>query len=564
MTESHVLTAEAVSVDFSGVRALDGVDLQVQAGAITGLVGPNGAGKSTLLNVLAGYVRPTRGSVHHHGKPITSMPPAMRARGGISRTFQHPQLFDDLTVQDHLLLSMRLRITPSRQWTDVFRAGQGRYPSAAERDAIDRLVSLFHLTEIRNSSVGGLSLGNRRLVELGRALAMTPSVLLLDEPSSGLNSHERGLIEQTLRELAVTENIGIVLVEHDVDMVFRLAANVVVLNFGAVLAEGAPARVRENEAVRAAYLGIALSVADAAESAELTAVADRVESAEMARTPDNDGLSTGAGLVVENLTVRYGSAEALRGVSLSVAAGHRAAILGRNGAGKSTLARAVSGLIPVAGGTVRFDDKDITNWSAEARSDLGVGHLPEGRGVFPNLTVDENLRVGVRHLPRAERAERLAEAVDAFPALGRLTRQPAGTLSGGEQQMLAIARLVIRRPKLVIADEPSLGLAPQIVDIVLASLEGFARSGATVLLIEQFVNRALAFADDCYILGNGSVVWSGSAKDAGDDILDHYLGAEEEDGEPEGQALGSGAGGGVQDALAGVGEAAGLVGQGDG
>jgi branched-chain amino acid transport system ATP-binding protein len=523
VSEQAVLMATGVCVEFAGVRALNQVDFTAKAGTITGLVGPNGAGKSTLLNVLAGYVTPSRGEVYHQGRQVTSLRPDLRAREGIARTFQHPQLFDDLSVEDHLLLSMRLHLSPSRQWTDLLRLGLGRGPSAEESSSVEKLCHLLQLTDVRQHGVRGLPLGTRRLVELARALALEPSVLLLDEPSSGLDSVERTVIEETLRQIALADNIGIVLVEHDVDLVFRLATSVVVLNFGVVLAEGSPGAIRENDEVARAYLG----VTSTKDKHVLAAGAARpLLNGSQAEPSSPNRQNEAAGLVIEELGVNYGTATALHSLSLCVRSGRRVAILGRNGAGKSTLARVLSGLVPASSGTIRLGDTDITNLRPEAISNLGLGHLPEGRGVFPNLSVEENLRMGVRVLSRRDRAARVSEAIETFPALANRRHQAAGSLSGGEQQMLAIGRLLIRRPKLVIADELSLGLAPQIVEAVLQGLESFAKAGATVLIIEQFVHHALAFADECHVLSNGRIVWSGRADEVGNDVINHYLGAE--------------------------------------
>ncbi len=229
-------------------------------------------------------------------------------------------------------------------------------------------------------------------------------------------------------------------------------------------------------------------------------------------------------LVIEDLDVSYGSSQALFGVSMEVASGSFVAVLGVNGAGKSTLARTVSGLVPVAAGRIRFDGRDITKRAAHKLSADGLAHIPEGRGIFPGLTVQENLRMAVKQLPRGERDGGLDRAVALFSVLGDRRDQRAGTLSGGEQQMLALARALVVRPKLIIADELSLGLAPLVVEAVFEGLDEARRSGITVVLIEQFVHRALALADQCVILSRGRVGWSGPAAAAHQEIIDQYLG----------------------------------------
>jgi branched-chain amino acid transport system ATP-binding protein len=229
-------------------------------------------------------------------------------------------------------------------------------------------------------------------------------------------------------------------------------------------------------------------------------------------------------LRIEGLDVSYGSSQALFGVSMEVETGSLMAVLGVNGAGKSTLARAVSGLVPVSAGSISFDGVDITKRGAHKLSADGLAHVPEGRGIFPGLSVQENLRMAVKRLKREEREGAIEQAVTLFPVLGVRRRQGAGTLSGGEQQMLALARALVVRPKLIIADEMSLGLAPLVAETVFEGLKEARRSGVTVVLIEQFVHRALALADRCTILTSGRVGWSGPAKDARQEVIDQYLG----------------------------------------
>jgi branched-chain amino acid transport system ATP-binding protein len=229
-------------------------------------------------------------------------------------------------------------------------------------------------------------------------------------------------------------------------------------------------------------------------------------------------------LSVSGLCLKYADATALHEVSFSMAPRSVTALLGPNGAGKSSVARAVSGLVRAQSGLIRFDGADITGAPADRIRRLGIAYLPEGRGVFRSLTVEENLRVALSDVPKAERAAAIEGAIDLFPVLGQRRRQTAGTLSGGEQQMLSLARVLARQPRLLIADEISLGLAPLIVEEVFAGLNRVIELGVSVILIEQFVDRALAIADRCYVLRRGRVVWSGEAAEAGADLVEHYLG----------------------------------------
>jgi branched-chain amino acid transport system ATP-binding protein len=297
--------------------------------------------------------------------------------------------------------------------------------------------------------------------------------------------------------------------------------------------------MRRDPAVRAAYLGDMspaapgvsgasdsaapeVAGAGAPEAAGLGLAADAQARTGRAEVP---GPRTGGDLLsVSGLSLKYADATALHEVSFSVAPRSVTALLGPNGAGKSSVARAVSGLVRAQSGLIRFDGADITGAPADRIRRLGIAYLPEGRGVFRSLTVEENLRVALSDVPKGERPAAIEGAIDLFPVLGQRRRQTAGTLSGGEQQMLSLARVLARQPRLLIADEISLGLAPLIVEEVFAGLNRVIELGVSVILIEQFVDRALAIADRCYVLRRGRVVWSGEATEAGADLVEHYLG----------------------------------------
>jgi branched-chain amino acid transport system ATP-binding protein len=238
-------------------------------------------------------------------------------------------------------------------------------------------------------------------------------------------------------------------------------------------------------------------------------------------------------LTVRDLDVRYGRAAALSSISLELHEAMTLTILGSNGAGKSTFARACSGLVPPAAGRIEFDSVNITGWGAHRIRQAGLVYLPEGRGVFPSLSVMENLRVAVKLVEGGGRARSAAidKAISIFPVLGERRGQRAGSLSGGEQQMLALARVLPTNPKLVIVDEPSLGLSPRLVDQVFESLQKVRDSGVAMILIEQFVKKALGISDECVILRRGTVAWSGGAGEAAAEVVEQYLGASAEGGD---------------------------------
>jgi branched-chain amino acid transport system ATP-binding protein len=229
-------------------------------------------------------------------------------------------------------------------------------------------------------------------------------------------------------------------------------------------------------------------------------------------------------LEVAGLDVRYGPARALAEVSLTLPAGSTTAVLGVNGAGKSTLARAVSGLVPVHRGRVLLNGSDVTGWRPHRLRKLGVVHLSEGAGVFPSLTVADNVQLSVLTLPRKARRAAVDSVFEFFPPLAARRRHLAGRLSGGERQMLSLARALPGRPRLIIADELSLGLAPIMVDAVFEGLARIRERGCSIILIEQYVHRALAFADSCVVLRRGQVTWSGPSSQARQQELEGFMG----------------------------------------
>jgi len=232
-------------------------------------------------------------------------------------------------------------------------------------------------------------------------------------------------------------------------------------------------------------------------------------------------------LTVETLDVFHGDAQALDGVSLEVAEGSIVAIVGANGAGKSSLIRTIAGMHRPARGRIVFRGRDIAGWPSHRVCDQGIGQVPEGRQVFPTLTVAENLAMGAM-LPRARaaRARNLERVLALFPILAERSAQQAGTLSGGEQQMLAIGRCLMGMPELVMFDEPSLGLAPTVVQTVLATIRDLNREGLTCLLVEQNVAVSLRLANRAYVLENGRVMLAGSGAEllADDRVRQAYLG----------------------------------------
>jgi branched-chain amino acid transport system ATP-binding protein len=232
-------------------------------------------------------------------------------------------------------------------------------------------------------------------------------------------------------------------------------------------------------------------------------------------------------LELENVTLLYGRIQALHGISLTVGEGEIVALIGANGAGKTTTMRAISGLRPVAQGTIRFDGKDITRLRADLRVVRGVSQSPEGRGIFPGMTVRENLEMGAyTRRNRSEINEDMERAFTLFPRLKEREKQVGGTLSGGEQQMLAVGRALMSRPKLLLLDEPSMGLAPMLIQQIFDIVVEINEQGTTVLLVEQNAQQALSRAHRAYVLETGRIVKSGTGAELLNDpsVKDAYLG----------------------------------------
>ena len=247
-----VLEARRITKRFAGILALSEVDLEVGPGERVGLIGPNGAGKTTLFNCLLGVIPVTEGEVIFEGKDISKLPVHQRARAGIGRTFQRIELFADCSVREHLLIAERVRNGTGSFWKDLI--GRGR-SSPAEVERADAVLELLGLLDVADAPIETLSLGRGRLVEVGRALMTDPRLLLLDEPSSGLDPTETTALAETLRSVQAERGFAILLVEHDVELVSAFTERCTVLDFGRTIASGRTRDVLDDPIVRRAYLG---------------------------------------------------------------------------------------------------------------------------------------------------------------------------------------------------------------------------------------------------------------------------------------------------------------------
>ncbi len=509
-----LLRLDKVQRHFGGVKAVDGVSLEVEQGSIQGLIGPNGAGKTTLVNVITGYVPFQSGHAWLQSDEVTGLPAHRIAALGMSRTFQNIRLFKDLTALENVVVGMHTRrrddTLAQLATLPIFRQDQ-----RSRLDEARRLMDTVGLAakDVGDRAAGTLPYGDQRRLEIARALALRPRLLILDEPAAGMNPSEKQGIRELIERLN-QEGLTILLIDHDMRLVMGVCQRVAVLDFGRKIAEGTPDEVSTDAGVIKAYLGTGGEkvVASAPGAAAVGEAEAMIEAAPGRRAAEPQK----AILDVQDLTVSYGAVTAVRGASLRVAAGEVVALIGANGAGKSTILNALSGLIRPDSGTAVFDGLDLTVAKSSAIVRHGLVQVPEGREILARQTVLENLVLATwGSRDRAATSTRIEAMMKRFPILGERRALRAGTLSGGEQQMLAIARGLLAKPRLLLLDEPSLGLAPQMVDQVFAAIEEIHKDGTTILLVEQNALRALEIADRGYVLETGQIRLSGS----GDDLL---------------------------------------------
>lgn len=460
---SPVLELTGISVRFGGLTALEGASLSVRRGEVLAIIGPNGAGKTTLMNVLSGLVGggTVGGAAEYEGRQLLAVRATGRRRLGIGRTFQHAETFDELTVVEHLLCTHR-RVTARR------------------RAVADGLLARFGLADVPDRLPDALPFGLRKRLDLARAMAEEPTLLVLDEPFGGLDAEERATAARQIERLR-DGGAAVLIIDHVLDDLFAVADRVVAFDFGKPIGEGPPGEVLRDSAVLASYLGTAGG---------------------RSRPPARTGESPVV-VRLSGIEHHYGGVAALRGVDLDVHEGAVLGVVGANGAGKSTLGHVLHGSLRPSGGT-----RD----AHAVRTSL----VPEGRALFKTLSLRENLEVAAHAagLRGARLRTRLDETTQWLPPRlrDRLSVQAAG-LSGGEQQMLAIARALMADPDVIVVDEPALGLAPALVDEVYARLGELAEGGLTVVLLEQLLSRAMATCHEVVVLHEGVVAARGATAD---------------------------------------------------
>lgn len=500
-----LLEVDGLRKHFRGVHALDGVSFSLRRGEVLGVIGPNGSGKTTLFNCLSGHLRPDGGFVRLAGKDITGMPMDAIARSGLVRTFQHPMSFGSLTVRESARLALDIAATHPR------REG----PSPAVWSDPDELLAFCGLADIAQQAVSSLSYGHSRMLGVALALAAAPRILMLDEPAAGLNHLESARLARLLNR-AQRAGVTLVVVDHDMAFLLPICDRLLVLDSGTPLALGSPQEVRSNPKVVEVYLGKGF-----ADGASRTGAVPMCPAA---------AANTGAALQVRELVVGYGPILALHGVSIDVRPGEAVALLGANGAGKTTLLRSVSGLLRPRAGQIAWEGLDLTRCSPAQVLAAGIAHVPEGRMIFAQQSVQENLLLGQRmRRDLAQASEDLDWVLQRLPALKQRLGQSAGSLSGGQQQMLAIARGLMSRPKLLILDEPSLGLSPRLVEEVAELIAAIrAERGMSLLLVEQNPLMAARLTERVYVLQNGRLRGELRSQDVLGNVqlLNAYLGEE--------------------------------------
>jgi branched-chain amino acid transport system ATP-binding protein len=413
---------------------------------------------------------------------------------GIGRTHQIPQPFEQMTVIENLLVAAYF--------------GGRRHSRTEAREVATAILARTGLLPQAEARASDLTLLQLKRLELARALALQPRVLLLDEIGAGLVESEVGELIALIAELR-QEVEAILVVEHVVEMIRACCDRAIVLDRGRLLAEGTPTEVYANPEVIAAYLGT-----------------KHGEATPLRRAPSAEAAAAEPLLVLDDVSARYGHHRALQGVSLEARPGEVIGLLGVNGAGKTTTARVISGMLKASDGEIHFGGRRIDGRPAHDVTRAGLAHCMEGRRIFADLSVEENLLLAAGTGPKSERAERVEEAYELFDILAEKRDDSGATLSGGQQQMLAIGRALVARPRLAIFDEISLGLAPVAVDRLYEALRELNARGVTLIVIEQDVERGLALADRVYVLVKGRVALMGEPAEIREDprLQELYVG----------------------------------------
>ncbi|MFN7780003.1 MAG: ATP-binding cassette domain-containing protein [Betaproteobacteria bacterium] len=513
-----LLLADGLRKHYGGVRAVDGVSFALAPGEFAALIGPNGAGKSTLFALVAGQQRADAGALRFDGTDLDALSAPQRARLGIGRTFQSALAFASMTVRENVQTALAAHGGILARSTRPLRE--------VDAAAADALLARVGLAAQAARAAADLAYPDLKRLELAIALAGAPRLLLMDEPTAGMATAERFALMDLVRDVAAETGLTVLFTEHSMEVVFGYARRVLVLSQGRLIADGAPDVVRASPQARAAYFA---DEGEASEAQRVRLIAAREPSRVVAPTPPpqpspacgggsnslpceagegwgggvdtaSQEVSSNALLALRKLNAYYGRAQALFDLELEVAPGEVLALVGRNGAGKSTTLKAVMGLVR-ATGEFRLGATALGGLAPHDRARAGLGYVPQDRRIFADLTVLENLRVGSQG-----QSLDLDALLQLFPNLRDMLDRPAARISGGEQQMLAVARTLAARPRVVLLDEPSEGIAPRIVAALADAVLQLKEQGVAVLLSEQNPHFVARVADRALLLDQGRVV----------------------------------------------------------
>ena len=481
--EGAILSVAGIVKHFGGIKAVEGVDLTVKDRTLHALIGPNGAGKTTAFNVISGLYAPDAGTIRLANRDIAGLAPEAITAAGIGRSFQITNLFPALSVEENIRLAVQAR-HPQR-----FDPWSPAHGIARINDETASLIRFLGVAGMEHAEAGLLSYGGQRLLDMGLALATAPRLLLLDEPLAGLAAAERDRIGALVKRLA--SDLPILLVEHDIDRVFRLADHVTVMNNGRVLVDGTVEQARSSPRVQEVYIGSG--------------------AAEVAARPRESAAGTESLLAVDRIDTFYGKSHILNAVSFEVREREIVALLGRNGAGKSTLLKSLSGIVPAENGSIRLADRELRGLPSPQIARLGMGYVPQGRGLFAGMSVAENLELGrlKRRTGVGVRWE-LERIFEFFPRIRERLDTPADYLSGGEQQMVAVARALAGDVRVLLLDEPFEGLAPAVVEQLFESFDKL-RHEVAIVIVDHHLDLALALSDRTVALERGQVTWTGES-----------------------------------------------------